>query len=61
MNYVTKGLKWAYSDTLQSLGFLLSLALFIVFLMTLIAYPVQTIATIIIGGATIGLFTFWFD
>lgn len=59
MKYITSALKWAYGDSLRYIAFMLSIAIFVVFLMTLIAYPVQTIAFLVIGTAVVVLFNFF--
>lgn len=53
-----KALRWFGIEYLKTFSFCLGIALFVGSLMTLIAYPVQTIATILIGGAAIVLFMF---
>lgn len=54
---LTKILKWAYGDTLKYVAFLTALAAFIGLLMTFIAYPIETITFLVIGFATLVLFT----
>ena len=61
MTYLWTALKWAYSDTIPSLMFMTSLTAAIVFLMTLIAYPVQTITFIVLTSIVIILFTYFHD
>lgn len=48
-------------DFLRYMGFLVASTLFIVFLMTLIAYPFQVIATLVIGIPILLLFHFFVE
>ena len=57
MKYAIKALKWAYGDSLQFIAFALGLAAFVEFLQALIVYPVQVLATLIIGTDAVILFT----
>lgn len=56
---IKKALHWAYGDSLKYIGFMLAMATFIGVLMTIIAYPVQTITFLVIGGAAYTMFTFF--
>jgi hypothetical protein len=47
--WIWRALKWAYSDSWRYILWMISLALFLVFLMTLIAYPVETILFVVVG------------
>ncbi len=57
MRLVLKAFKWAYGDSIRYITFLFAMSLFIGFLQVLIVYPVQVVATILIGFVTIVLFT----
>jgi len=57
---ILKALQWFGKAYMQTFGFCLAIAMFVGFLMTLIAYPVQTIATILIGSFVVLAFMFFF-
>jgi len=58
--FLIKALRWAYSDTLKALGFLGSVTLFLVALMTFIAYPFETLMFVVVGGGIVALFSLFF-
>ncbi len=58
-NWMWKALKWGYGDSWRYLGFMVAMTIFLGFLMTLIAYPIQTIAFLLIGGVACLLFNFF--
>lgn len=53
---LAKALKWFAIEWLKAFAFCASIALFLGFLMTLIAFPVQTIATLVIGSFVVIMF-----
>ena len=59
MTTVIKALKWAYSDTIPSLLFMLSFAGVVGYLMTLIAYPIETLTWTILGLIAWVMFSFF--
>lgn len=61
MTYIIKVFKFLYGDTLRYVAFIFAFVAFMIALMTFIAYPIQTLATIIIGGAFYTLFSFFHE
>lgn len=61
MKYIIKAFKWAYGDSLRYIAFFLAIAIFVLFLMTLLAYPVETLTAIVIGVPAILLFNFFVE
>lgn len=59
MQQISKAFKWLFKDVLKMLGFLVCLTLIIWGLMTFIAYPIQTITTLVIGFIAYALFCFF--
>ena len=59
MIHIFEAFKWALIESLRIVGFLFSVTLFLILLMTFIAYPWQTIFTLVIGIFVIISFTFF--
>lgn len=56
---IWQAIKWAYSDSLKHIVFMVSVFVFLGSLFTFVAYPVETVATLVIGFAVYVLFTFF--
>lgn len=54
-----KALKWAYGDSVKYIGFMAAVFAFVAFLQVLIVYPIQTLATIVIGFFIVVAFMFF--
>jgi len=59
MKYIINAFKWAYGDSLKYIAFLLGVAAFVAALQLFIVYPVQVLATLIIGFVVWVLFAFF--
>lgn len=61
MTLLSKVLKWAYGDSLQYIGFLLATAFLASLAIVFLAYPIQTILSVIAAFVLYTLFTFFHE
>lgn len=57
--YMKKALRWAYGDAWKYIGMMAAVFVFVAFLQVLIVYPIQTLATLLIGFFIVVAFTFF--
>ena len=56
---ILKAIKWAYGDSLKYIGFIFALGAIVILGMTFIAFPLQTILTVVGLFVVYVLFTFF--